>query len=374
MKLDWLAKRVASRVTLSANKERRVANAIGQSTSADSRQDAGVAVTKDGRASTEHSLASIYSVVQSELQEVEATIGRELKSESPEVEKLLLHSRELGGKRLRPALVLLTGKAVGEVSQSHIFAGAALEMIHLATLIHDDVLDDAKERRHRQTAHSKFGVRPGVLLGDYLFTHSFSVGSKTNSIEAVQMLAEASNLVCEGEIKQNAWQSDFTIGEADYFKMVSEKTGELCAVGCGLGAVLSGADSETVVKFSAFGRDLGTAFQVIDDVLDLVGDQTTVGKTLGTDLQNRKVTLPVIHALENVDAAKRELLLEYLSAEKVPVEKVLEILSEAGSVDYARGVAKSIAERSISFANSLEKSDASNALLAIGSMILKRTY
>ena len=258
--------------------------------------------------------------------------------------------------------------------RGHIYGAAALEMIHLATLIHDDVLDNAQHRRHKVTAHAKFGVRPGVLLGDYLFTHSFSVGSKSNSVAVVQMLAQASNLVCEGEIKQNAWQSDFSICEADYFKMVSEKTGELCAAGCGIGAVLSGVDADSVSDFEAFGRDIGTAFQIIDDVLDLVGDPKAVGKTLGTDLQNRKITLPVIHALKTLEANPRKELLDLLVAETVPVAEVLAVLNETGSIDYSRQVAKSIVERAIGFAKGLPQSEASEALLAMGSMLLKRTY
>lgn len=349
-----------------------MANVVGQSVSND--PQAGVAVPENGRVKTQNGLAGIYSVIADELTLVESTISTELRSTAPEVELLLSHSRGLGGKRLRPALLLLTGKAAGSLSQSHVFAAAALEMIHLATLIHDDVLDDAKTRRHQKTVHTKFGTRPGVLLGDYLFTHSFSVGSKSESIEAVKMLAQASNLVCEGEIKQNAWQSDFTIDEPAYLQMVSEKTGELCAAGCGIGAAISGASVEKTEAFKSFGRDLGVAFQIIDDVLDLIGDAKTVGKTLGTDLQNRKVTLPVIHALSKLDGDARESLLSNLNAEVVPVEKIVAVLNQNGSIEYARSVAKSIAERSVAFAESLPESDASKALVAIGAMMLQRTY
>lgn len=349
-----------------------MANVVGQSVSGE--HEVGVAVTESARSETRSSLSAIYGVVAEQLAEVESTISNELQSSAPEVELLLSHSRSLGGKRLRPALLLLTGKAVGSLSESHIFAAAALEMIHLATLIHDDVLDDAKTRRHQETAHAKFGTRPGVLLGDYLFTHSFSVGSKSESIEAVKMLAQASNLVCEGEIKQNAWQSDFSINEAAYLQMVSAKTGELCAAGCGIGAAISGADEATVESFKAFGRDLGVAFQIVDDVLDLVGDESTVGKTLGTDLQNRKVTLPVIHALKSLEGDQRDALLAMLGAETVAVSDVVAVLNECGSIEYARGVAKSIAERAVGFAAELPESDAAKSLVAIGQMMLMRTF
>lgn len=359
-------------MTLSAVEGISVSNVIGQSVS--SEPDVGVAPLSQSSRSKTGSLSSIYGVVLKELGQVESTITSELQASSPEVEILLSHSRELGGKRLRPALLLLTGKAIGTLSQSHIFAAAALEMIHLATLIHDDVLDDAKTRRHQETAHAKFGTRPGVLLGDYLFTHSFSVGSKSESIEAVKMLAQASNLVCEGEIKQNAWQSDFSISEAAYLQMVSEKTGELCAAGCGIGAAISGADVAMIESCMAFGRDLGVAFQIIDDVLDLVGDPETVGKTLGTDLKNRKVTLPVIHALSKLAGQQREALLSMLEADTVVVGDVIAVLEECGGIEYARDVAKMIAERAVAFASSLPECEASNSLVAIGQMMLSRTF
>ena len=349
-----------------------MANVVGQSISSD--PETGVAIPENGPTESQNGWAGIYSVIAEELTQVELTISSEMRSTAPEVELLLSHSRGLGGKRLRPALLLLAGKAVGTLSQSHVFAAAALEMIHLATLIHDDVLDDAKTRRHQKTVHAKFGTRPGVLLGDYLFTHSFSVGSKSESIEAVKMLAQASNLVCEGEIKQNAWQSDFTIDEAAYLQMVSEKTGELCAAGCGIGAAISGANVEKTEAFKSFGRDLGVAFQIIDDVLDLVGDAKTVGKTLGTDLQNRKVTLPVIHALSTLEGDARELLLSNLNADVVSVEKVVAILNENGSIEYARGVAKSVAERAVSFAAELLDNAAARSLDAVGAMVLKRAF
>ena len=349
-----------------------MSNVIGQSVSNDSK--VGIAVSPNDTAEKKSSLSAIYGPVLEELAKVESTITAELQATSPEVEILLSHSRSLGGKRLRPALLLLTGKALSSVSESHVYAAAALEMIHLATLIHDDVLDEAKTRRHKETAHEKFGARPGVLLGDYLFTHSFSVGSKSESIAAVKMLAQASNQVCEGEIKQNAWQADFSVTESAYLKMVSEKTGELCAAGCGIGASLSGADEATIESFKAFGRDLGVAFQIVDDVLDLVGDANEVGKTLGTDLQNRKMTLPVIHALASLRGVDRDGLFELLRMNTVSVKDVVAVLHKSGSIDYARGVAKTIAERAIAFASGLPKSDASRSLVAIGTMMLKRTF
>jgi len=314
----------------------------------------------------------VYFPVAKELAQVESTIQNELSSDSAAVETLLNHSRSLGGKRLRPALLLLAAKSVGDVNPKHIFGAAALEMIHLATLIHDDVLDGAKTRRHQETAHEKFGTRSGVLLGDYLFTHSFWLASKTDSAGALRMLAQASNLVCEGEISQGASESNFDLTESDYLTIVSQKTGELCAVACGMGVKISGADNESVDQWTQYGRNLGIAFQIIDDVLDLIGDPAKVGKTLGTDLQNRKPTLPVIRALSVSDDGQRNRLLGLLREETVNVEAVVNELRSHSSIEYSRQMARSYAQRAVAFMDSQPASESNTALRTIAEMMVHR--
>ncbi len=316
--------------------------------------------------------SQVYGPVIGDLAEAESTIQSELRSDSPAVEELLAHSRSLGGKRLRPALLLLVARSLGSVSRGHVYAAASLEMLHLATLVHDDVLDGSRTRRHKITVHEKFGDRAGVLLGDYLFTHSFSVVGKAGCLVSIQKLAQSSNLVCEGEISQGASASEFGLSEESYFGIVSRKTGELCAAACGIGAVLSGADERLVGQFEDYGRELGVAFQIIDDVLDLVGDPTKVGKTLGTDLQNRKPTLPVIHALRVCEHEQREQLLGLLKAETVDVDAVLKILTESGSIEYARDKARECAESAARFVASLPESEANASLAAIARMMVQR--
>ena len=191
----------------------------------------------------------------------------------------------------------------------------ALEMIHTATLIHDDVLDEAQTRRHEPTANSKWGTKTSLLLGDFLFTHSFHVACHADSAQALGMLASASNRVCAGEIRQNNWVGNFDLTEQQYMDLISDKTAELCAVGCKLGAFLSNAELELVKRFEDFGRNLGIAFQIIDDVLDLVGRPQEVGKTLQTDLKNKKPTLPVIHCLRSLDPNDRQQFESLLTAE-----------------------------------------------------------
>lgn len=290
---------------------------------------------------------------------------------------------------MRPVLLLLSGMAAREcdslkqgsdqdspneqVDEPLVMMAAAVEMIHTATLVHDDVLDKADMRRHQPTANAKWGDRVSVLLGDYLFTHAFHVASKSGSAEALGLLAASSNLVCAGEMKQNFHAGDFGIEESTYFEIISQKTAELCASSCAIGALLVGGNKELVSGFDQYGRDLGIAFQIIDDVLDLVGTQDNVGKTLGTDLFNAKATLPVIHCLRTLGERDRA---AFLSVLKAGVDDVaaMKWLTETGAIDHARGTAQRHATAARTFAQSLPSSDASSALVGIAQFILERTH
>lgn len=320
------------------------------------------------------SLDSVYAPIATSLEKVEAILQRELRSDTPFVDQLLEHSWLLGGKRIRPVFLLLSGAACGELTGAHLQLAAALEMIHTATLVHDDILDHAGTRRHRPTANAIWGVQQSVLLGDYLFTHAFDVAAQGGSCEALQMLARASNRVCEGEMRQNAWQGDFDLSEADYLRMITEKTAELCGVGCKLGSFLSKADPAMVDQFDAYGRNLGVAFQIVDDILDIVGLDQQMGKTLGTDLVNQKPTLPVIHCLENLPTNERETFIRFLTAKDSGVEEFVEFLNRTESIEYARLRARGHAEAAIEFAKSLPANDYAKALISLGDFVLKRTF
>ena len=319
-------------------------------------------------------LPSVYAPIQDELESVELILRTELSSETPFVDKLLQHSWLLGGKRIRPAFLLLSAASCGEINPDHLQMAAALEMVHTATLVHDDILDEAKTRRHRDTANAIWGNKTSVLLGDYLFTHSFHLASLTGSVEAMQLLSRASNRVCEGEMRQNAWQGDFELTEASYLGMITEKTAELCGVGCRLGALLADADEDLSDGFEAYGRNLGVAFQVIDDVLDVVGRPEEVGKTLGTDLVNQKPTLPVIHCLEQSSESEQAEFKKVLVNRDATNEDVLPYLAGTNSLQYARRVARNHARWATDFAQSLEQNKYSVALQELAEFVLQRTH
>ncbi len=218
----------------------------------------------------------------------------------------------LGGKRLRPALLLLAAKACGQVNAQHLTLAAVVEMVHTATLVHDDVLDEASVRRHLATVNARWDNEASVLLGDFLFSHAFYLASTLESTLACQLIGRATNVVCEGEIRQKGSRGDFALDEATYFEILDAKTAALCACCCQLGAHFAGADESMTQRLTQFGRKLGIAFQIADDLLDVVGNETTVGKSLGTDLEKQKPTLPLIRALQIADDAQRASILAVL--------------------------------------------------------------
>ena len=319
-------------------------------------------------------LTSIYAPIEADLREVDQLLFAELDRNIPWMDQLLNHTNITGGKRMRPALVLFSALACGEIGVEHRQLAAALEMIHTASLVHDDVLDHAEQRRHVATVNSRWDNKTSVLLGDYLFTHAFHLASQVDSLAAIRRLAVASNRVCAGEMKQNAWSGVFQITEADYLQMVSEKTAELCSCACYCGAHLAAADESVAEAFSQFGENLGIAFQIIDDILDLVGDVETVGKTLGTDLKNRKPTLPVIHCLSQADQVLRKTMVAELESENPDQDRVMNWLDASGSLTYAKYTARKCAQSAVDFTTDLSEGVGSQSLKLMAQFVLERTF
>lgn len=210
------------------------------------------------------------------------------------------------GKQLRPALVALSGGATGKVDDSHVMVAVIIEMVHLATLVHDDVMDEARIRRSRPTLAANWGNEISVLLGDCLFAHALKLAAEFPTTEICRAVSAATNTVCSGEILQTQRRRNFELSRADYFKVLQMKTGELFALSCDLGAYLSGAGGVQRSALRQYGMSIGTAYQVFDDCLDLFGSEAVVGKSLGTDMAKGKLTLPVLLAFERASAVDRE--------------------------------------------------------------------
>jgi octaprenyl-diphosphate synthase len=259
------------------------------------------AVAATRRADAPPLAADWYAPVRGDLEEVERVLARTLASRRACVARLVAHLDHYRGKRLRPTLLLLTAQACGRVTPAHHTLAAVVEMIHTATLVHDDVLDEAAVRRHRATVNAGWGNQNSILLGDFLFTHAFHLASTVDA-RACEIIGRATNRVCEGELQQGTERGNLDLSEAEYLDMVDGKTAELTACCCRLGALYSGAPAEVVERLSRYGRWLGIAFQIADDLLDLVGEERTAGKSLGTDVEQQKLTLPLIRLLDKAPA------------------------------------------------------------------------
>ena len=262
---------------------------------------------------TPRDLRTLYAPIREDLKEVERILLAELSSKYPFVDQLARHGFRFGGKRLRPALVLLSGKACGGLTPEHVTLAAVVEMFHTATLIHDDVLDEATLRRHLKTVNARWDNETSVLLGDYLFTRAMCLVSSLDSPFAWRAIAEAGKTVCEGELRQIETRGNYQLREEAYLDIIAGKTAALCACCCRLGAHYAGADPEQREAYGRFGQDLGIAFQIIDDVLDVLGDEATAGKSLGTDLRKQKPTLPLIRLLSRLDGRERDELVAMLA-------------------------------------------------------------
>jgi len=285
---------------------------------------------------------------------------------------LVQHLRHYRGKRLRPALLLLAGKACGGVVPAHHTLAAAVEMIHTATLVHDDVLDEAEVRRHVSTVNAGWGNKVSILLGDMLFTHAFHLTSTVDG-RACGIIGAATNRVCAGELRQVTERGNLNLTEADYYAVIDGKTAALTEC-CGrLGALYAGASEEVAERLANYGRALGRAFQIADDLLDLVGDETTAGKTLGTDLEQQKLTLPVIHCLGRLPGVEADRLREVIRAGGAGVgAAVLAALRRTESLAFARFRADELARAARAELAALPRSDARTVLEALPEWAVRR--
>lgn len=320
-------------------------------------------------------LGRLYAPIVNELADVDRILNDELRSDYPAVDELVRYGRLLGGKRLRPALLLLAGKATGAVGEDHSVLAAVVEMIHIATLIHDDVLDQADVRRHLATVNARWDDEASVLLGDFLFTHAFYLASTRESTFACRMIGRATNAVCEGELRQKSCRGDLQLKKSDYLEIIEAKTAALCAVSCQLGAYCSGADETTVNRLSEYGRLLGIAFQIVDDLLDFSGNEADTGKTLGTDLDQRIATLPLILLRERLADTEREDLFHRLSeSPEQAAADVRQALEDSGCFAETRETARRYAEQARSQVLDLPPSPSRDVLLEIVDFVVLRSH
>lgn len=251
-----------------------------------------------------------FEPVRADLQRVEARITQQADFFDPGIHGYIEYATETHGKRIRPALVLLAGHATGGCREEHIDLAVIIELIHLASLVHDDILDNAQLRRSQPTVNAKWGTELSVLLGDCLFAHALKLCTYFSDNEVCRRIADAANEVCSGEILQTQRRFDLKMPVSEYLRVIGMKTGALFRVSTELAAYVNGASPSAVEAFRVYGDSLGVAYQIYDDCLDLFGSEGGTGKTLGTDLKKGKLTLPMLHMLQQLNEAEMEMVSE----------------------------------------------------------------
>jgi octaprenyl-diphosphate synthase len=315
----------------------------------------------------------IRALVNSEFEQVNALIIEQLHSNVPLVENIGHYIVDAGGKRLRPLLVLLAAGSLGEIKREHIALAAIIEFIHTATLLHDDVVDLSSLRRGRPTANAQWGNAPSVLVGDFLYSRAFQLLVGLGNMPLMQLLADTTNTIAEGEVLQLTKAGDPTTDEAAYFKVIENKTAVLFAAASQGAGLLSNSEAAVDQKLYRYGLELGIAFQLADDVLDYLGDPQKMGKNIGDDLSEGKPTLPLIATLQLGTPSERTLIAEAITQrDSSALNAVIEAVKRCGALDYTLAKAKQhaiAAEQELLY---LEESSHQAALLGLCRIAVER--
>jgi octaprenyl-diphosphate synthase len=311
-------------------------------------------------------LALIQQHLAADMAAVDRVIRERLHSEVALVSQVADYIISAGGKRLRPALVVLSSRAHGiQDARVHELA-AIIEFIHTATLLHDDVVDESALRRGRDTANAAFGNAPAVLVGDFLYSRAFQMMVGIGSMRVMEVLADATNIIAEGEVLQLMNCNDPDIDEAAYLRVIRYKTAKLFEASTRLGAVLGAADAPHEAAMAEYGMRLGTAYQLVDDILDYSGDSGSTGKNVGDDLAEGKPTLPLIHVLKHGDAEERALVRRAIEDGGAgDIDAVLAAIRRTGALDYARQVADAELAAARAALDSLQASPDREVLLSL---------
>ena len=332
-----------------------------------------------------------------ELSQIDSRFSAELISDLPCVNVLVDHIERYRGKMLRPTLVLVSGMAScpekpegmasgpgGGLADSHRVVATVVELVHMATLVHDDVLDEATTRRRGHTVNNLRGNEMAVMLGDYLISHAYHLCSSIDQPRINHLIADATNIVCEGELLQLANRGNWELDEETYFEIIRRKTASLCGTCCRMGAMLHEAPTPMTEALHHYGQNLGVAYQIVDDVLDLVGTEQEVGKTLGRDLQKGKLTLPLIHFLHHASPAEREEVLCLVRDQHVErdrpaldaaqLDRVRRLVASNGSVEHARRWAASLIDEAKVAVTDLPDTSSRQLLISMADAVLTRQF
>lgn len=318
--------------------------------------------------------ADVFNSIKTHMGEVETRFFKELQPQTNSLAELISHISKYKGKRLRPALTILSGKCLGDIMPQHIDIAVVVEMVHTATLVHDDIIDEASMRRHVESVNSKWGREVSILFGDYLFSRGFTILSALDSQIATLTLSQTVNTMCEGEIIQLQRRYDIGLSEEDYLDIIERKTASLCAASCRLGATFAGANHKTSEMLSNYGLKIGSAFQIVDDCLDVMGTEEEIGKSLNSDIQKGKLTLPLIHLVNQLPVKELETTRELIFQGNAKETKnaIVELLTEHDAVEYAFDKAREIIKQAKVEISPLPDSQYKTALMNLADFVITR--
>ncbi len=317
----------------------------------------------------------IQASIAAEMRHVDAEIRKHLLSEVVLVNQVAEYIINSGGKRLRPALVLLSAGALGNITPQHHTLAAVIELIHTATLLHDDVVDESGMRRGKATANAMFGNATSVLVGDFIYSRSFQMMVGVQNMRVMETLANATNIIAEGEVLQLLNCHDADIAEETYLKVIDYKTAKLFEAAARLGALVGNASTADESALSSYGSHLGTAFQLIDDVLDFAGDAVDIGKNLGDDLAEGKPTLPLLYAMRNGTSEQATLIRNAIEQGGLEnMSQVIKAVNDTGALDYVYALAEAEAKAASNAIAHLPDSPYKDALVQLATFAVSRNH
>ncbi|HEX8606252.1 MAG TPA: octaprenyl diphosphate synthase [Pseudoduganella sp.] len=318
---------------------------------------------------------NIISTIAADMDAVNGVIRQRLHSEVALVNQIAEYIISAGGKRIRPVLVLLVANAYRYEGAAHHELAAVVEFIHTATLLHDDVVDESSLRRGRATANALFGNAASVLVGDFLYSRSFQMMVSLDNMRVMQILSDATNVIAEGEVLQLLNMHDPDVSEEAYLAVIRSKTAKLFEAAAELGALVAGASNEQIAAAGEYGRSLGTAFQLIDDVLDYAGDASEIGKNVGDDLREGKPTLPLIYLMEHGSEEQRQLVRSCIeTGDEQHFDAVLAAITASGALDYTRRAAEVQADRASAALANMPEGRHKESLLQLARFAVDRTH
>ncbi len=319
---------------------------------------------------------AIQALIEADMQKVNEEILAQLNSDVPLVNQLGFYIIQGGGKRIRPTIALLAAKAVNYQGDQMPTSAAFIEFIHTASLLHDDVVDESELRRGKPTANAEFGNAAAVLVGDFIYTRAFQLMAKLNSLKMLRIMSDATNVLAEGEVQQLMNVHNPDTSEEDYMKVIYRKTARLFEVSAQAAAVLANANKEIERGLQLYGRYVGTAFQLVDDVLDYSANAVALGKNVGDDLAEGKPTLPLLHAMQQGTASQRELIRNAIlqGGQREIIDDVLAIMAEHKSLDHAMARAKQEAQNAVDAIAVLPDSIYKQALISLAYLSVDRSY